>query len=95
VSRLSFARTIQFLFIIVGACALLLPSARNADFDAKYLLLVLGSLLLAIIFVALKCPRCGYSLYRTRNYRIKPARPGKPDVFALSGRARLTRPVRT
>ncbi|KQZ60686.1 hypothetical protein ASD67_15340 [Sphingopyxis sp. Root1497] len=69
-SRLSFARTIQFLFIIIGASALLLPSTRNADFDAKYLLLVLGSLLLAIIFVALKCPCCGYSLYRTRNYRI-------------------------
>jgi amino acid permease len=69
-SRLSLARTIQLLFIFVCACALLLPSTRNAAFDAKNLLLALGSLLLAMILVALKCPRCGYSLYRTKNYRI-------------------------
>jgi hypothetical protein len=44
--------------------------AGDASDIAKNALLAVGSLLTAMMLVALKCHRCGYSLYRTPNYRI-------------------------
>lgn len=68
--RLTFARVIQALYLIVTlACLSLAPRGDVSD-AGKYALLAVASLLTAAILVGLKCHRCGYSLYRTPNYRI-------------------------
>ena len=68
-SRLAFARVVQCLYLFI--CVALLSLAHGDASDiAKNALLAVGSLLTAMMLVALKCRRCGYSLYRTPNYRI-------------------------
>ena len=68
-SGLTFARVVQFTYLLIGLALLLLPNSGASD-SAKYAGLVFGSLLTAIILIGLKCRRCGYSVYRTPNYPI-------------------------
>ena len=68
-SRLRFAWLIQALFLLNGAGLLLFTNVSGSAFDSKTPLLILGSLLLALIFL-LRCKRCGASLFRTKNYPI-------------------------
>jgi len=69
-SGLTFARAVQFLYLLVGLACLSLLSHADVSDAGKYALLAVGSLMTAVILIGLKCHRCGYSMYRTPNYRI-------------------------
>jgi hypothetical protein len=68
-SKLTFARLIQ-LIDLTGGVGLLVSASQLGDGLVTNALFIFMFIPTAMILVALKCPRCGYSLYRTKNYRI-------------------------